>query len=650
MRRTLLCTAAMMAGAAPVFAQTPEGFDLDPIILSGGLFPIAEGTYGRAVSVVTAEEIERRQIRYVADALRALPGVSVSGTGSSGAGPLQVRIRGAEGNHTLVLIDGVDVTAPENGEFDFGGLLAADIERIEILRGPQSSLFGANAIGGVVSITTKRATEPGNSGGFGAELGSNGSWGGNVALRWWGETARLSFSAAHRFDGGFNIAGDDGADDTGETTTFNVSGDADLGDIFGAGFALRRSLLSNDYDRFNYGAPDRAGLVTDADLVRDRQELFGTIYGSADLMGGRFENELRYNFLNLDDQNSEDRVQSTDTTSKRRTLRYRGTFALDAGSVAAANQTLTLAVERETESFKNNDASLVFDPSQLDEQERTLTGYVLEYRGRFDIGLDLQASVRFDDNDAFDDATTWTLGASYALPNGTTRLHASAGTGVQNPTLFDQFGFIPDQFVGNPDLKPEKSTGWDIGVEQRFWNGRGVIDVTYFNERLKDEIAVTFEPPLFYGSPVNEDGTSKRQGVEITSRVDFNAQWALGLNYTYLDAKDPDGTPETRRPMHDLGLDLYWTSASGRTDVTVGAQYVAGLTDFDFTAPAVADSVPDKIDLEDHMLVNVALAHRITDRVALEARVSNLFDEQYEEVYGYATQGLTAYAGLRATW
>ncbi|MBL4543537.1 MAG: TonB-dependent receptor [Rhodobacteraceae bacterium] len=650
MRRTLLCTAAMIAGAAPVFGQTPEGFDLDPIIVSGGLFPVAEGAYGRAVSVVTAEEIERRQIRYVADALRALPGVSVSGTGSSGAGPLQVRIRGAEGNHTLVLIDGVDVTAPENGEFDFGGLLAADIERIEILRGPQSSLFGANAIGGVVSITTKRATEPGNSGGFGAELGSNGSWGGNVALRWWGETARLSFSAAHRFDGGFNIAGDDGADDTGETTTFNVSGDADLGDIFGAGFALRRSLLSNDYDRFNYGAPDRAGLVTDADLVRDRQELFGTIYGSADLMGGRFENELRYNFLNLDDQNSEDRVQSTDTTSKRRTLRYRGTFALDAGSVAAANQTLTLAVERETESFKNNDASLVFDPSQLDEQERTLTGYVLEYRGRFDIGLDLQASVRFDDNDAFDDATTWTLGASYALPNGTTRLHASAGTGVQNPTLFDQFGFIPDQFVGNPDLKPEKSTGWDIGVEQRFWNGRGVIDVTYFNERLKDEIAVTFEPPLFYGSPVNEDGTSKRQGVEITSRVDFNAQWALGLNYTYLDAKDPDGTPETRRPMHDLGLDLYWTSASGRTDVTVGAQYVAGLTDFDFTAPAVADSVPDKIDLEDHMLVNVALAHRITDRVALEARVSNLFDEQYEEVYGYATQGLTAYAGLRATW
>jgi vitamin B12 transporter len=650
MRRTLLCTAAMMAGAAPVFAQTPEGFDLDPIIVSGGLFPVAEGAYGRAVSVVTAEEIERRQIRYVADALRALPGVSVSGTGSSGAGPLQVRIRGAEGNHTLVLIDGVDVTAPENGEFDFGGLLAADIERIEILRGPQSSLFGANAIGGVVSITTKRATEPGNSGGFGAELGSNGSWGGNVALRWWGETARLSFSAAHRFDGGFNIAGDDGADDTGETTTFNVSGDADLGDIFGAGFALRRSLLSNDYDRFNYGAPDRAGLVTDADLVRDRQELFGTIYGSADLMGGRFENELRYNFLNLDDQNSEDRVQSTDTTSKRRTLRYRGTFALDAGSVAAANQTLTLAVERETESFKNNDASLVFDPSQLDEQERTLTGYVLEYRGRFDIGLDLQASVRFDDNDAFDDATTWTLGASYALPNGTTRLHASAGTGVQNPTLYDQFGFIPNQFVGNPDLKPEKSTGWDIGIEQRFWNGRGVIDVTYFNERLKDEIAVTFEPPLFYGSPVNEDGTSKRQGVEITSRVDFNAQWALGLNYTYLDAKDPDGTPETRRPMHDLGLDLYWTSASGRTDVTVGAQYVAGLTDFDFTAPAVADSVPDKIDLEDHMLVNVALAHRITDRVALEARVSNLFDEQYEEVYGYATQGLTAYAGLRATW
>jgi len=648
MQRPLV--AALLLGAAPALAQTPEGFVLDPVIVSGGLFPVAEGAFGRAVSVVTAEEIERRQIRHAADALRALPGVQVSGAGTSSGGPLQVRIRGAEGNHTKVLIDGIDVSAPENGEFDLGGLLAADIDRIEVLRGPQSSLFGANAIGGVVSITTKRATEPGVAGSARAEGGSDGGWGGDLALAWRGAAAGLRFSAAHRDDAGFDIAGGDGADDGASTTTFGLSGDVDLGEAFGAGFTLRHTDRSNQYDRFNYGAADRAGLVTEADLERERQELFGSVFATAAFLGGRFENELRYGFGRMDDRNFTDGVRDTDTESERRNLRWRGTVALDADTVAAANQTLTLAVERETESFRNTDPGLVFDPSMLDERERTLTGYVLQYRGSFASGLDLQASLRHDDNDAFEDATTWAVGASYALPNGATRLHASAGTGVQNPTLYDQFGFIPGQFTGNPDLRPEESLGWDIGVEQRFWNGRGVIDVTWFSDRLTDEIAVTFAPPLFYGTPVNEDGTSERQGVEVAARVDLSAQWAAGLSYTWLDARDPDGSREVRRPMHDLGAALYWSSADARTDVTVGVRHVAGLVDFDYTAASVADFTPDKIDLDSYTLVDLAASHQITDRVALEARIDNLFDADHEEVYGYATRGLTAHAGLRATW
>lgn len=650
MRRTLVSAAALIAGAAPLLAQPTEGFVLDPVVVSGGLFPVAQGSFGRVVSVVTAEEIERRQIRYAADALRALPGVQVSGAGASAAGPLQVRIRGAEGNHTMVLIDGVDVSAPENGEFDLGGLLAADIDRIEVLRGPQSALFGANAIGGVVSITTKRATAPGHAGRMRGEIGSDGSWGGDIALRWRGETARLSFSAARRHDAGFDISGGDGADDSAHSTGLTLRGAVDPGGAFGAGFTLQRNARSNDYDRFNYGAADRAGLVTEADLERERDELFGAIFATADLLGGRFENELRYGFLDAGDRNFTDGVRDTDTESERRALRWRGTVALDAGTVAAADHTVTLAVERETESFRNTDASLVFDPSMMEERARTLIGYVLEYRGRFDNGLDLQGSVRFDDNDSFDDAATWALGASYALPNGTTRLHASAGTGVQNPTLYDQFGFIPGQFVGNPDLRPEESLGWDVGIEQQFLNGRAVVDVTYFDERLTDEITVTFAPPLFYGTPVNEDGTSTRQGVEVAARFDLAESWALGVNYTYLDARDPDGTREVRRPMHDLGAELYWTSADARTDVTVGVQHIAGLTDFDYTAASVADFEPDKIDLGEYTLVNVAASHRLSDRVVLEARVDNLFDTDYQEVYGYATRGLTAYAGLRADW
>ena len=157
-------SAAALCHAVAAGAQewTGEPLQLDPIIVSGGLTPVPAERYGRAVSVVTAEDLDRSQTVYVSDALRALPGVAVSRTGGYG-GATAVRIRGAEDNHTVVLVDGVEVAAPETGAYDFGGLLTADIARIEVLRGPQSAIYGSNAIGGVISITTKDAEAAGTT-------------------------------------------------------------------------------------------------------------------------------------------------------------------------------------------------------------------------------------------------------------------------------------------------------------------------------------------------------------------------------------------------------------------------------------------------------------------------------------------------------
>ncbi|MCV6595832.1 MAG: TonB-dependent receptor [Mangrovicoccus sp.] len=645
MKTSYLALCAGCLAMQPALAQDSEPFELDPIIISGGLTPIAAQKYGRAVSVITSEDLERRQIAHAADALRALPGVAVSQSGGAG-GFTQVRIRGAEGNHTLVLIDGVDVAGPESGEFDFAGLLAADIERIEVLRGPQSSIYGSNAIGGVISITTKTATEPGISASAGIEGGSDGSIGANVAIRQRTDRARLSFSAARRFSRGFDISADPfGQADSDDKSTINARAEYDVSDALTVGATLRYMDRTSDYDYFNWGAPRKEDLVQDQDLDTKRKELIGSVFADLDTLDGRLTHSFFASMADFDMLNRDDKKNTSDTSSGRQVLRYRGTFALDAATVDEANHTLSALLERKHETFQNNDASLVYDLAQLDKQERTLNGYVLEYRGSFIDAIDLQASLRYDDNDKFEDFTTYAVGASYRLPNDSTRLHASIGTGVQNPTMYEQFGFNPGQFEGNPDLEPEQSFGWDLGVEQRFWGDRAIIDVTYFRDELTDEIISVYDPITFVARPENADGKSKRQGVEFAGSLDLDNGLSFGLDYTYLDAEDPDQAREVRRPKHEMGLRADYRLPNEKTRLGLDLRAVAGLTDIDFTAPSFGS---ENVDLDDYVIANITAQHDVTDQIQLYARIENLFDTDYEELDGYATQGRILFAGLRA--
>ena len=232
------------------------------------------------------------------------------------------------------------------------------------------------------------------------------------------------------------------------------------------GGALRYVDRASDYDDFFFGAPTSGELVVDADLVHYRTEFFGSAFVTVEALGGRMSNDFRASYSDMDDVNRRDGVRDADTTSGRTSYRYLGTVALDADTIDGASQLVSFGIERIEERFGNNDASLVFDPSQMDEQTRDLTSLIGQYSGTFLDSLSVQANIRRDFNDQFEDVTTWSLAGSYVMPNATTRLHASYGTGSQDPTLFEQFGFIPGQWVGNPNLKPEASRGWDVGVEQ----------------------------------------------------------------------------------------------------------------------------------------------------------------------------------------
>ena len=647
MKHALLAFGATLMAAAPAFAQDSEPFQLDEIIIGGGLTPIEAQRFGRAVTVVTGDDLKERQFRHAGDALRGLPGVAVSQSGGTG-GVTTVRLRGTEANQTLVLIDGVEVSNPSTGAYDFANLLTDDIERIEILRGPQSSVFGSNAVGGVINIVTRNATEPGFSGTANLELGTQASGGGSLALRYANDISRLSFSAARRVTDGYDVSGD-GEDDGDDNTTLNAKGEVDLGENVTVGATLRQVHRESDYDTFNFGAATVEDLVTDGDLTTEVDDFFGSAFATADTFEGRFRHELSYSRGIMDSQDSDAGTPTSDTTSTRTRLAYRGSLALDGADVVSAGQVLSLLIEGKEETFQNNDADLVFDPAMLDEQTRKLYGYVLEYRGSFfDDALSLQATARHDDNDGyFADTDTWSVGLSYLLPNQTTRLHASAGTAVTDPTMYEQFGYNPGTWVGNPDLEPESSQGWDIGVEQRFLDDRVVVDVTYFESELTDEISSTYDYATGQSTPFNEDGTSDRHGIELSAEVDFNNGLTMGLDYTWLEATDPDGEVEVRRPQNELGLRAAYQFPNEKTQIGADLVYVSGTWDFDYTTPSFG---VDRLELDDYTVVNLTAQHRVNDALTLTARVNNLFDEDYEEMLGYLAPPRTVYVGLNASF
>ncbi len=622
--RLALCAAIAPLAVQAQTAGPASPIMLDTVVISGGLSPVAADAYGRAFTVLTADDIERRGLRTVQDALRTVPGVSVSSTGSS---ITQVRIRGAEANHTLVLIDGVQAAGGAD-EYVMSSLETANIERIEVLRGPQSVFFGSNASAGVINIITRRGRSGTHYGGA-AEVGN-----GTAASGWFtqrGPRGGLAFTASARDDKGFDQSGDGGEKDGSDRQTIGLTGDWKPADDVTLGFTLRRAGEDYDYDAVNLGATDADSyLIDDPTLYGERTEVSGAAWAEYAMLDGRLTHrlEVQGTVLKLSDNGGDE------TRGETRALKYRLSYGLDGQPVESAAHLLNVMVERIDD---ENNAGPDFD--------RRNTSVALEYRGFLDNGLDVQAGLRRDDNEVFQDFTSWNLGLSWRIPDTALRLHASAGRGLVNPAFYELYA--DDAFtVGNPDLRPERNTGFDIGIEAGLLDGRGLIDVTYFNETMDDEITYVFgaAPDGVRATYVNEVGESPREGVEVAARLQATDALDLGLTYTYLSAKGPDGSVEIRRPRHELGLTASLAVAGGRGRITADLRHVAGNYDTQFWGAFATEELPD------FTVVNLTGGYDVTDSLRLTSRVVNLFDEEYSDVWGYASAGRTVHVGLETAW
>ena len=617
----------------------PAANFLPDTVVSANRVAVPSREVGSSVTVITGKDMQERQIRVVADALRDVPGVSVNRSGPRGL-LTQVRIRGNEGNHTKVFIDGVEANDPSGDvEFDFANLLAADIDRVEVIRGPQSALWGSDAIGGVINVITKKGKSGLQANGY-LEAGSFNTYAGNAAVRGAGKKYRYAASGSFLKTDGVNMSRFGSEKDGYKNGTINISGAIDATEsleLSANGTYIANNVQSDPQD-FTFGGPFE-GLFVDGDQEREGQQFYGRAQAKLNTFGGKWQHIFGGNYTDTNFYNTVDQVFSSTNAGTKGRLDYQTNLFLSTVNTA---HTLTFYTEYTHETFENVSAAFPGADQKQDQSTHSVAGeYLLGVWQR----VFLTGSLRYDDNDQFKNATTYRGTAAYIHLETGSRLHGSVGTGVKNPGFFDLYGFLPGSFIGNPNLSPEDSWGWDLGYEQKFFRERLVMDLTYFRSVLTDEIVTVFLPggPPFLSTVANQTGKSNRQGIEFSAKAELMKDLSMTAAYTWTDATDPDGRQEVRRPEQIASLAFNYLLPSKRGNVNLNIQYNGPMQDSEFTS-----STPnDRVTLPSFTLVTLAGAYNVDKSVQLFARVENLLNQQYEEVWSAQSPGIGIFGGVR---
>lgn len=620
-------------------AAEESGSGLEQVVVTATRFgdAVRRDLIGSSVTVLEPVDLERRQVRIVSDVLRDVPGVSVNRSGAVG-GVTQVRVRGTEGNHVLVLIDGMEVADPYYSEFDFATLIADEVARVEVLRGQQSALYGSDAIGGVIHYMTATGKElPGFR--TRVEGGSFGTWEG--AARYAGSWGDFDYALS----GGYQTT--DGVP-TSHIGTREVGAENAVlagrfeyapSDNFRVRAVTRYAATdaeTNDQDYSVYGVFPY-GWVIDSDDHYKNTALYGLVRAELDSFDRSWRNAVTVQGVDAGRDGYSDGALSYADEGSRTKASYESSLRF--GS-QAFSQTLTGAVDFERERMQNTGPFLSYEQGlqrQIDN-----TGLVAQYDAIVNERIGFGAALRHDHNDRFKSADTYRLQGSYRFDTGT-RLRAAAGSGIKNPGMTEIFGYDPGSYSGNPNLKPERSEGWEAGVEQTF-SGVALIGVTYFDNTLHDEIITRYSDDYSTSSPDNATTDSTQKGVEVFARGRVGKSWRIDASYTHLHARQ-EGLEEIRRPPNIASLSVDWRTPEDRAGVNLTVRYNGETYDSNFTG--VGGS---RVLLSEFTLVNLGADFSVSDSLGLYARVENLFDEEYEEVYTYRTAGRAAYFGMKSSF
>jgi vitamin B12 transporter len=611
-------------------APAPASTDVSPLVVTATRIPTPADQVGSSVSLITAQAIEDNQWRTLPDALADQPGLNVVQTGGPG-GLTSVFIRGANANQSKVILDGIEVNDPsKNDAFDFGQVLTADLQGVEVLRGPQSSLYGADALGGVISLTTKGGEGPAHLTAT-LEGGSYDTF--NQTLGLAGSTGALhySLSLAHYLSGdtpitplGLLAPGEARIGDYYNNLTASTKLGFDVSHALPLGLVLRYvgATLRNTGENYDlYPAPDQPD---SAQTVQDTSQVF--VRGEARL---NLDHDRIQNLFGVGYANYWTHIQAPDDG-----------FGLPAAVIDRSNrvnadwQSIIALSPRNTLVVGASDDLQQLLGSPVDAQETTFGGFA-ELQTRPIDPLTVAASIRYDNGDLYGDYTTWRIAPAFTVPTLGTLLKGSVGAGFKAPTLSELFVSYPAfDFFANPNLKPETSLGYDIGFEQPLISNRLRFGATWFHNDIHDLIETDDT-----GTTYANVGRATTYGVESFIALTPVHGLNIRADYTWLAANnDITGGKLLRQPGDKASLAATWRR--GRLTLAGTLLYVGATLDGNRDFSRTLMSSP-------YATVNIAGAYDLGHGVTVFARVDNLLNRQYESPPGFDKPGIGAFGGVR---
>ena len=594
-----------------------ETAESEPIVVSATRFDIPLDQSPASVSVISSEDLQQKQIERVSDALREVPGLSVVQTGTAGQ-LTSVFTRGLRSEHTQVLLDGIPINQGLQGAFNFADLTTDDIDRIEIVRGPQSTLYGPRALAGVIQIFTKQGTgTPG--------ITASGEGGSYDTFREWlqsdGKVDNFDYSVgASRLD----------TDNARPNNNYrNTNGIADIG--WSPNDQLRIGSLFT-YSLSDTGNPNTIFDPRPIDHFLTERWLIGphVDWKAADWWEHKFIFSYDHE-RQLNDPNEDGFVGPTRALFERTQIDYQN----DLRPTSWLTLTSGFFYSRVNAGEERPFVLQIFGPQPTFVSDHTeeVAGFLQSTLTPIE-NLIFVAGGRFDHFNQFGDVWTYRFAGSYKIDKTNTTLHSSVATGFSPPSSQDKI------FGNNFGLKPERDFGWDIGVEQRLLENRVAVGLTYFHNDLSNVIGFN---GLFQTLNL---GAARTQGLEAELRAQPIADLVFTASYTYLDAEKMSskdisqlqGARLPRRPRNEVYVSVSYLWCK-KLRTTAEAKFVNAREELNFGGP--------NFDIEDYSFVNIAVEYEVNSHMSIFGRIDNLTNEHYSEVFGFPALGRAAYGGVK---
>jgi vitamin B12 transporter len=639
---TLPMPGAVLSAQAPSPGPAPV-ITLPDLVVGADRTPVPMNLVNASVTVVRREEIERRQWRTLTDVLGQSPGVSVTNSGGPGK-TTQLFMRGMNANHSVVLIDGVRVDDPSsvNGAANLAHVRLENVERIEVVRGPMSTLYGSDALGGVINIITRKGSgrptaaltvEGGSYGTFNADGLVSGSYG----------PVSFALGGSATIADGFSVVAD------GRSTNrapIDYDGYRNLSLNGRLGFDATDWLKLQWFGRYVHTRTEYdASRAEDPNIYETTRAFSTRVQADVELWDGRSKTMLAWSFAetnrrDVDEVDPFNTVFAPDSRNRGRRMQLEATTSLTPFETI----NVVAGVEARRDSLLSENFSAAGVRTSSSAAAVWTRGVFVNARFTPVDDLSFTAGARIQNHDAFGTAATWRLGASYLVRETDTKIRGSVGTAFKAPSLDQLYVNFPSfGFFANRNLRPERSTGFEIGVEQKLFDGKLALGATVFHNHVSDLIQTTSCGSSC--STLTNVAQARVDGVELSLDVRPSESLNFHADYTFTNAHNlRTGAPLLNRPRHQVNLNANWQPLAGWW-VGAGLTHRRGRYETDFS------TFPSRtVEMAGYTILRLTTSYDVTEWLRIFGRLENVTDTYYEEPLGFRTPRLSAYAGARVRY